>query len=532
MTTLPRLTLALLFTAAASLPLPALAVNCSQLADTEPEDAYTLNVRDIERCIQRGWDPPVNWRPDRGRGISARVSGGGGFNVTTVQAPDRPPAVRGLAPSVSQNTIKFSLGFPPWPGFPCQLPGGINLCGGDDDDNGGGDPTGPTVGTCPIEADTTGTFGQKQPITGGQSYSLACGGAVPLSTYQITLSKNPSGMAATEHGSPYIWMYKAGNSAGKTVFQTVGGSPFALPTHLCKKQNGEMKKSIDLKGPAAQMILYSGSSTTLAIRMIPNEDLPDPLSAQASNSPERYLLIPVKNGVPQVPGNCANEDDVLKPLSTTSGDLIFEAMAQATCEGLADYCAKHGGGAPTTSTPPNCEAVTVYPSSNNSGSSSGSTTTDCSATSQLMVVDRPNLLYPPGASATSHTIEGRTAVLSATTEGSEIYTSSEAIIRLNRTIHTFELPQGGIMGLNNGGRLMMAGPARVNSNMGVVHLDNGGEVRDAGGNTLATYKPGVTITPTTTWPVAIRLNRNIKMPAGYYMPTQPNPYIVGPITEP
>ncbi|MFN8995479.1 MAG: hypothetical protein ACK5X3_17690, partial [Pseudomonadota bacterium] len=72
----------------------------------------------INECINKGFDPPVSWRPPPGKIVT---SGGAGSILTHAQnAPDKPPRVAGAAPSVSNSRWGFSLKLPPWQGFPCQ----------------------------------------------------------------------------------------------------------------------------------------------------------------------------------------------------------------------------------------------------------------------------------------------------------------------------------------------------------------------------------------------------------------------------
>ncbi len=523
-----------LFAMAALFASPSYAVDCASLmANMTKKNASSRAVSQVDDCILRGWEPSVTMRPDNGLGAAALASGGGGFVAAGIQAPNEPPAVRGRAASVSAAKMGFAGMFPPWKGFPCQLPGGKNICEGDGDgggDTSGGGGDGTTTGTCPVNDDTTGTFGQKQEITASSKFSLTCGGAAPLSTYQITLSKNPGGMVSTEYGSPYIWAYKINPSGGYTST----GAAVKMPTYLCRHDGKSMVESVRLQAPIAQMIVYNAGASAVAIRLIPESDLPDPMFPDPSEPAENYLIVPMRNGIPQMPSDCANESDVYKPLTDAGGDLTFESTVQPNCEGPEGFCSSTAvtttvAGSTGVSALPNCETVAVYPSSSDGTSSGG---TDCSATTQMLVVDRPNLVYPPGSSISASAIEGRTAVLAATTAGSKIYTSSEAIIRLNRGGSPFTLPEGGMLALRNGGRLVMNAPATINTANGSILLTNGGSIHDAGGTALANYSANTSVSPEVTWPMTVRLNRNIDMPAGYMVPTQPAPFVRGPVNEP
>lgn len=520
---------------------PALAANCSAIRKVKADRAYELNVRDVERCIQQGWDPPVDWRPDRGRGGAARVSGGGGFNVLTIQAPDRPPALRGYAPSVSDATIGFVLKFPPWKGFPCELPGGIDLCGGDDDDdddgnnggggnggggNGGGGNGGDgdsDVSSCPMATDTSGTFGTMQGVGNAGSFALACGGAIPLTIYQMTLVDNPSALVATEHNSPYLWVY----TRSGTNFNSAG-EPLKLPTHLCKPTgaNGTMEQSIAI-APRAQFVTYDRTIGQIAIRLIASEgndiaNTADPLSPDANK--ERYLMIPIRNNVPAPPEDCASEEEYLKPASAIAGHLVVETLLEPACEGTPAQCAAAGASTSPTA-PATCDTAIVYLSGDKPE------TSQCADMTQMLVIDRPNLLLPPGSSARFTAVAGRTAMMATTVENSQLYLPAGNVLRVPKSARRFTLGEGGVLGMDQG-KLTMYGPATIDAGSGQILLSAGGEYRDMQGNTITTYAANAAVRPTGGFPWLITANRNVTLPAGYALPSQPRPYIRAPIAKP
>ncbi len=484
-------------------------------------------------CMHHGIDPPVSWRPDEGRGGAARAGGGGGFNMTTMAAPEDSPGKRNAAASISQQDFEFSMKFPPWAGFPCQWPGGVNICNGDDDGD-SGEETGGTDGgassgnsTCPMATDTTGIFGEKTTLSGSASPQAACGAAVPLTTYQLTVSHNPVGMVSTEYGSPYLWAYK---HTGNGNFGAVRAEPYALPTYLCSfdAASEEWVKTTDLSAPIAQMIVYNSKANALAIRLIDDAGSQNPLTYNPNASPEKYLVVPLSGGVPQVPANCANEADVYKTMSAL-GDVMFETSLTPGCEASATDCERLGLSTAPTS-PANCEAVTVYPAQEVSADAPEQET--CKDTTQIMVVDRPNLLYPPGSTPQTGAIAGRSGVMAATVEGSSVYTASGSIVQINRSGLTYHVPDGGMLVLPQGAKLIMNGPASIDTASGSITLTHGGEVRDASGTTTSTYNEASTISPGLAWPLVLQLNRNIALPPGYYLPTQPNPYLVAPVVKP
>lgn len=496
-------------------------VDCKKFRDIPYKESTLENREDLRKCITGAWPPPTEWRPDKGRG-RAKVPGSN-FVISTIQAPDQPPYVRGAKPSVSNKKIGFSMSFPPWPGFPCQLPGGTNICDDDDDGDGGGDDGDgdDPISACPVRDDATGIFGQKLPITGSSSFTLDCGAALPLSTYQMTLSQNPVGMVATEYESPYLWVYKPEpDGAGKTVYKSVTTDPIKLPTHLCLNKGGDMEKSITFRGPIPQMVLYNASTTTLAIRMVQDVSR-DPMNPDPEVPPEKYLVVPIQNGVPNPPNNCANENIYYKTLTGIAGDVVFETSVAASCQAPANFCNRMKLNTPPA-TPTSCASVVTYPQG-------GTPEAQCGTMSQMIAVDRPNLVYPPGSTPSFSAIDGRTAVVASTVPNSVIYTSSTFVIRLNRTGQSFTLPEGGFLLLENSNQLAMVGPVTINTGTGAVTLTNGGYLIDNGGLELEEYPNGTVVTPTVVWPMTIRLNRDIEMPAGYYVPTQPSPYLHAPV---
>lgn len=522
----------------ASPALAAVPFDCQQLADISAEDSHTVTSRNIERCMQRGWDPPVSWRPYRGRG-AVRVGGGGGFTVLSVQAPDRPPALRGRAASVSQRKMAFAQSFPPWSGFPCELPYGIgNICeggdGGDGDDGDGDDTGGGTGGendssSCTAATDKTGLYGGMQPLSGASNTPVACGGALPLTSYEMTINRDAGApnryIASTESGSYYLYHYQ-GNEGGN--FALYNNKPFTLPTYLCRREGKSMKESIKLGAPTAQMIVYHSNNKFIALRMLPTME-------QLEEDLDKQLIIPISNGVPQVPENCANQDDYYKRvLPEHAGHLTILAGTESSCEGSG--CTGATGGTSTLAASSFCEAVTVYPKPSEGTGSSGSSSSspDCSKQTQIMIVDRPNLLFPPGSTIRTTPIGGRTALLATTVNGTSLYTASDTLVRIRQDTN-FELTEGGLLVYENGAKLAMRGPAIFNG--GSITLTNGGTLQSPNGSTVSNFGAGTTVRPTNLvtgakWPVQVRLNRNIKLPAGYLVPTQANPYVRTPITEP
>lgn len=500
-----QLALAMLLALPAYAPQAADPADCGALNDIARNKTYDADDREIYQCLQRGWDPPVGWRPDEGKSAGIRVSGAGGFSVSSRQAPDMPPGKAGANSSVSTNIFNFTAGFPPWRGFPCQLPGGIDICGSSYTP--GPVPPGGGSASCAVAADTTGTFGTKQTIRAGTT-SLPCGGAVPLSTYLMGMTQSPVGMLATENGNRTTFVYRA---SGTNYART---SSRALPSYLC---NSRGNRTIDLYPPVAQMLTFPASGQ-IAVRLQKSpeniNDITDPFDPDPTVERNGYLLIPIVGGVPQIPRNCARDTTYFSYLPGTS-PLTVESATTPGCEGDATQC----GSQPTTPTASGaCDTVTLQPAG-----------TSCAGTTQFAVLDRPNIVYPPGSSATFATIQGRTALTTRAANNARLYAQGETIMYFGSSGGAFVLPEGGTLLLSNGDRLQIYGPGTVNAAAGVVNMTSGGAIMSIGGTLKQAIPAGTNFAPVATRPYAVRVGRSVQLPDGYTAPTQPSPYIQMPV---
>ncbi len=527
-------------------------VDCAAIFAKTPAEAVKVAPADIQQCINRGASPPASWRARDGKSSGVNVPGSGSSMLGVVQGPERSPGAVGAPYSVSGNAFNFALSFPPWSGFPCQLPGGANVCGsGTSLINGlangilsGGNPadiiekattgtsdtgssSGGTTGTgtttassggafCPQETDTSGTFGKLYALSSGQS-GLVCGGAIPLTSYQLSLTRNATQLAATEYGSYYVWLYQQ-SGAG---YAPLSGSPIALPSYLCMPDShGRMQQSVALSAPVAQMITYNKNASFLTIRLQPLDLAANP-SLVDYEGDERYLTIPLVGGVPQVPANCARETDYFKTVSMPQVDMAFDGIVTPLCE-EGQFCNAVTVTAPAGGT---CNAVTSYPQGTVQTSSG---TVDCKGKIQISILSRPNLIFPPGSSPTASVISGRTAMMVNTINGADLYLPSGSV-RLSTAAPSLTLPSGGTVDMASGGKILMNAPATVNPGSNSITLTGGGEYIAANGSSQQTYTPGSTISGNFTSPMTVYPERDIALPAGYAIPTQPNPYVRLPV---
>ena len=547
----PRISLFLLGTACAAATAwaqnTASKVDCSQFykQGVDYSKSLTMDPDDVHQCILRGYDAPSTSRKDNGQSSGVNAEGASGFSYGTIEAPEASPGAMGAAPSVNMKSLQHSFGYPPWPGFPCKLPGGIDLCAA------GLTPLPPVNPNdqCPAKDDTTGFYGVKQALGAG-SVPLSCGGAVPLATYELTLNKSPDHLAGTEYGSYYVWMYQGSGASFKL---TNSGQPVQLPTILCKDKidpstNQPMVdpvthkhvgvRTVELTPPIAQMITYNGTASTLTFRLQPPIDTPTATSGAPVSATEKFLIIPISGGTPKFPSlpsvyqnndnpdlitylDCSLETDYYKSISSSQADIVIASAVNSGCEGTPAQCA----GLPTAPTPDtSCDTVTIRPKGTYSG-------TVCDGKTQYVVLDRPSLVYPPNSAMSTVPMEGRTAVLAVPTTGSRIYMQSATELRFGQTAPAVVLNEGGTIVLADKSKLVMQGPATVNAATNQVILSAGGQHLNSVGDLLQTLAAGTSYTLTTPLPVQVSVTRSMNMPLNYLVPTQPSPYVQLPASK-
>lgn len=466
----------------------------------------------VRQCMQHGFDPPSSCRKNQGRSAGVRVGGSSGFSYGTIQAPEKPPGVVGARPSANIEAIHRSMGKPRLSGNFCMLFPGFDICKllrelfQKRQQDPTLDPTPPNL-LCPAKNDTSPRYGTKQALRAG-SFSLTCGGAVPLSTYEVTVTRNADRIAITEYGSPYLWLYKrSGNS-----YMPNGANPVKLPSYLCKAGI----KTVDLTAPIAQFITYDANAENITLRLKPRAKIDageseEILPEYDLDEPEKFLIIPIVGDVVNVPEDCAEESKYFMDIKQSRADIAIESAVNDGCEGSVQQCA----GLPIAPAPTQSCDVISYPAGNT-----------CPQRMQYVVVDRPNLVHPPGAVANLRKIDGRTALMSATVEGSKIYMQTETYVRFGSTAPAITLPEGGMLLMADGKRLNMLAPATINPSTKQLTLTGGGQLLSAGATLIKEFPAGSTIAaPNPVLPLTVHVRRSMKMPPGFELPTQPAPYI-------
>lgn len=494
-------------------------VDCEALGKVDYNDTINVDPGDIDQCIQRGADPPINWRPNQGKTV-VTAPGAGSISVSGRNPPPRTPAARGKPASVSAGMFGFVMKIPPWRGFPCQLPGGIDVCGGGNGSgngtggNGtGGDGSGTGAGaggnsSCPVATDTSGTYGQQLPVSASASQSLACGGAVPLSTYLMGAENGATGVIATEAGSRTVWLYRASGSG----FALQG--TLQLPATTCATSDPKSAEPLAL--PVAQIIAFNPSTASVALRLqMADGDVADPFDPDPEAVPAQYFVVPTPNGNPQISGGCPRTSQFVRTDIALTAPLTVESAVNPGCEGGPQVC----GTLPENPTSPsNCDAVTTNPE----GAS-------CKDTTLFAVLNRPNMLFPPNSTATFAAMEGRTAHLVGSTGGARLYAQADTIMYFGARGGNFVLPEGGTLRLDNGTVLVMNGPATINAGARQVLLSAGGLIIGSNAETLQQFPAGSSFSPNANAPYVVKVGRSVELPAGLQLPTQPSPFVRLPV---
>ncbi len=496
--------------------------DCAAIGNTAYDKSYEIDPKDIDQCIQRGWDPPVNWRPSEGKKRVA-AAGAGGASISGRNPPPKSPGAMGARASVTASMFNFTMGIPPWRGFPCQLPGGIDVCGGSGNGTGtggtgggagGGTGTGGGAGagggavaSCPVAGDTTGTYGEQQPITSSTSVPLACGGAVPLSTYMMSAENSPTSIIATEAGSRTVWFYRA--SGGGYALQ----GTMELPETTCTSSNPASATPTPL--PIAQILTIGNSTNSVALRlqMFNPGDVADPFDPDPDAEPIQYFVVPTPGGTPQIPSGCPRTSDFIRTAVALTAPITVESATNPGCEGPS--C----GSLPQNPTSPsNCEAVTTNPGG-----------TSCEGTTLFAVLNRPNLLFPPNGNAVFTSMDGRTAHLVGAASGARLYVQSSTIMYFGARGGSFTLPEGGTLKLDNGNVLVMNGPATINAGSRQVVMSTGGRIQSSNGSLIQEFTAGSSHAPAASLPFVVKVTRSVELPAGLKLPTQPTPYVRLPV---
>lgn len=530
---------------------------CTSWSVTNPQETHKLTTKEIVECVNQGVAPPKEWIPDPGiaRRAGAKAGGSGGFASGTIAAPEMPPSkVSGAQPSIPKNVMDFFnklkstnnedpvAGATP---HACNTP-----------DSGAPVPRPGAAWSCPVNDAIANYFspidGKPKPcedfgsvtqFSGAQTIPLACGGVVPLTNYRLTLADTPTGFVRTDKSDTpphYTYIYK--NVGSKYALE--GGAGVKLPEYLCewytdafgvKKKRPSSTPPFSL-APRSQMIMINASTKAVALRVIPEypDDLGNPFTLLDPD--EHYLLLPIIAGNVYVPSddptdeykNCDIQDDFFKPFRVLStpdyaGDIIIESSQVPGCEADADTCKAMKQSTEATSSL-SCETANYYTSG-----------TTCDRKIQYMVLNRPNLYFPPGSNAKLLPIEKLTSfMLSTNSFGSyptRMLDNSDKVVHVNRASGVFTFLDGAVIdgrvatGSSSRQRIWINGPVVFDMNALTITMQHGGELRAASGTPLTVYPDNTVLPiPPATLPLSVLVGQNILMPPNYAIPTQPAIY--------
>lgn len=434
------------------------------------------------------------------------------------RAPEETPDTTGAEPSVSNDAWQLSLRLPPWQGFPCQIPGGISVCGnrgggnggsGDSGGNGGSGGATGSASSCPVRDDTTGLFGQQIPVQGTSTYTFTCGGTVSLGATQYSIVPSANRLAVIEAGQPSINLYALRdvqvtnpNGGISTIrrFELEATKP--LPTILCMPtgEAGAPEKSIDLRAPISQIFAYTSATPRLVVRLTPDTDNPafDPFVPIPNTEPEKFLIVPLINGMPKdLITPCAKETDhyIANPPATSDID-IFPVALQ------------------------NCDVNTLYP-----------THANCPNKMLAVVTDNPQLVHEPAVTATFIPVSDKPYSMAFTTKDSLLMMQNQSVIRVGASGLKFTLPNGGLVPLKDGMSLRMGNGAEINGNSRSILLRGGGTIEDSAGNEKARFNANTSITPNADLPYYIRVEKRLTLPEGLMIPTRQDGTIRLPVDQ-
>lgn len=520
---------------------------------TDLKQKYDVNPAIMEKCMMLGFDPPLSSRVNGGESAGTRASGASGITIGNIQAPELPPAVAGGALSVETETVRRAMGSERWEGFPCVLPGGYDICkkeAAEGKPNPVIKPEGDPNDPCPAKTDPYHIYGEKTTL-GNSSMALQCGGAIPLTTYEFTLNQNPDSLATTESNSYYIWLYKQAG-AGQ-AYKRVTANPLALPTYLCKTKtdanglpvhdkNGTVirEKSVQLKAPIAQMITFNANATSIALRLQRNnlgtgtETDEETIEAELEEEllpdmPEKFLHLPIVNGVPTVPEDCAEETEYYKEYGEPASQIVFNAARSPICEGTAEQCKNFPAIAKANAA---CDIVTILLQNvlGTTNADQQNPATQCATYTQYAIIDRSNLIYPIGAGVAPAPMEGRGGVLLPTVDGADLYVESGSTMRITRTAPPIVFNEGGRLELSDGYSIIIGAPGTLDPGHGTLNLVGGGTLYDSNGTEVEVIEKGNSYqipNPPLNY-TAIPM-RSVGLAAGFMIPSQPDPYVQLPV---
>ncbi len=608
---------------------PATKVDCEKLFSAPKYEASKIEPSDMLQCVNRGYDPPVGWRPNNGKSPGIKVGGAGGFLNSVVNAPESTARARGANASIKKDRITALCNFPP--NIRKTIPPKIELSGAcydffmglmkDKDGNTIDSKTQPvTVDenvTCPADSDPDGIYGKKTSIAGGGTFApeSQCGGAIPVSNVRLVLNQQADFMAVIGTNRQASF-YRRVNNQYALIHSA------AIPYYLCMPDqiDGYMQKTVDLTAPLGQVITYNAGAGKIDVRLQSRQTMDSSyIPPYDQNDPEYYLQIPIDaSGMPDVPANCslqttyyvlpsARQDITIDPppgedgtcsgfsmMPTKYNEPIYSCLAGYTLNTTDHMCydtatgqkvkptikdnfiwkcpdPKNPGkyvtvpnknssclpGNPTINytttcpdgTPPDSNMQCTTPVANNTtdkytidpvscGASSApcntfgfnvnSTADACRGRQQFVVLNRPNLYYAPGTSATVYATQNQPFTVARTANATQFFVTSQADVSLQPTANPVTFTSGGMMRLKDDSILILNQQAKIEAGAGRITMPYGGEHVSSGGTQIKAFANGAVFTIPANLlpsPIILSVSSSITLPDGLTIPTMNSPYM-------
>jgi hypothetical protein len=200
-------------------------------------------------------------------------------------------------------------------------------------------------------------------------------------------------------------------------------------------------------------------------------------------------------------------------------------LATGTCP--ACTCPQSAGLPPPPTCDPaafNCDVITI-PTTSAACSANGAQSL------QFGVLNRPNLHYPEGSSATlRRVVDGSPsastpAAMAVTVANTRFYTLPQSIFLLEQTAPVITVNEGGTVTLRDGSILIMNPSATITSSNGRFTMTGGGQRVSSGGLQMQSFAPGTTYAPGAAlvqYPIRVQVSRSATFPAGLLFPSMPS----------
>lgn len=208
--------------------------SCQQMSSCDQFETFRIPMESIRQCIEQGFDPPLRWSPQGGRG-AVNTGGIGSVDLGSLSSPYDPPGEGTNTDNGSTNPDNNSpIAGAPGGGFDLNF--NIDLSNNQSNENNSGNNNSNTnssnrnadcsgyrspylLGACSIR-------GEAVPIS--QAPSNPCGLAIPLDHERATLTRNATHAVMTKPGENRMSVYRV-SGANHSFSNTTN-----IPTFYCE----------------------------------------------------------------------------------------------------------------------------------------------------------------------------------------------------------------------------------------------------------------------------------------------------------